>query len=98
VDLGPKTPLLIFVEMVASDGPINASRKEALLQITRSAGFGDENVAFLTAYMDRGRRAFRKTVGELAWNSFAWFASEPEHIIVLREGVADSPARLSALL
>jgi hypothetical protein len=34
----------------------------------------------------------------LAWNSFAWFASEPEHILVLREGSVDSAARLSALL
>jgi hypothetical protein len=98
VDLGPKTPLLIFVELVASDGPINAHRKSAFLQITRAAGFGDENVAFVTAYLDRGRPAFRKTVGELAWNSFAWFASEPEHIVVLREGRAESSKRLSALL
>jgi len=98
VDLAPQKPLLVFVEVVASDGPVNAHRKGAFLRITRSAGFADENVAFVTAYQDRGRPAFRKTVGELAWNTFAWFASEPEHIIVLREGAADSSARLSTLL
>ena len=98
VDLGSKTPLLIFVEVVATDGPINAHRKTAFLQITGEAGFGDGNVAFVTAYLDRGRPAFRKTVAELAWNSFAWFASEPDHIIVLREGAAGSTARFSALL
>lgn len=98
VDLGPKTPLLIFVEVVAGDGPINAHRKSAFLEITKSAGFADENIAFVTAYQDRGRPAFRKTVAELAWNSFAWFASEPDHIIVLREGASGSTARLSALL
>lgn len=98
VDLAPKTPLLIFVEVVASDGPINAHRKSAFLQITRAAGYADESVAFVTAYLDRSRPAFRKTIAELAWNSFAWFASEPEHILVLREGSVDSAARLSALL
>lgn len=98
VDLGPKTPLLVFVEVVASDGPINAHRKSAFLQITRAAGFADDSVAFVTAYMDRSRPAFRKTVAELAWNSFAWFASEPEHIIVLREGASGSTARLHTLL
>jgi hypothetical protein len=98
VDLGPRTPLLVFVEVVASDGPINAHRKNAFLEIARAAGFADESVAFVTAYLDRGRPAFRKTIAELAWNSFAWFASEPEHIIVMREGNAGSTARLAALL
>jgi hypothetical protein len=70
----------------------------AFLQITRAAGFPDASVAFVTAYLDRGRPALRKTIAELAWNSFAWFASEPEHIIVLREGTAGRTARLSALL
>jgi hypothetical protein len=98
VDLGPRTPLLVFVEVVATDGPINAHRKDAFLEITRAAGFPADSVAFVTAYLDRGRPAFRKTIGELAWNSYAWFASEPERIIVLREGASGSTARLSALL
>jgi len=98
VDMGPATPLLIFVEVVATDGPINAARKSAFLGITHAAGFADQSVAFVTAYLDRGRPAFRKTIPELAWNSFAWCASEPEHIIVLREGCANRSARLSELL
>lgn len=98
VDLGLKNALLVFVEVVATDGPIDIHRKTAFLQITREAGFADKNVAFVTAFLDRSRPSFRKTVSELAWNSFAWFASEPDHIMVLREGRADSPARLSDLL
>lgn len=98
VDLGPKEPLIVFVEVVATDGPISGPRKEAFLEITRSGGFPDQNVAFVTAYLDRGKPAFKKTVPELAWNSFAWFASEPDHIVVFREGVADETARLSELL
>jgi hypothetical protein len=98
VDLGPKQALLVFVEVVASDGPITAARKEAFLKITRVAGFPDRQVAFVTAYLDRGQPAFRKTVPELAWNSFAWFASEPDHLVVFREGIAEKTVRLSDLL
>lgn len=98
VDLGPKVPLLVFVEVVATDGPINAHRKSAFLDITREAGFADRSVAFVTAYLDRSQPGFRKTASELAWNSFAWFVSEPDHIIVLREGGGDVKALLSELL
>jgi hypothetical protein len=98
VDLSPKRPLLVFVEIVATDGPITAGRKKAFLEITRSAGFPDNSVAFVTAYLDRGKPAFKKTVPELAWNSFAWFAAEPDHLIVFREGGTDKIARLSELL
>jgi BsuBI/PstI restriction endonuclease C-terminus. len=44
-------------------------------------------VLFVTAYMDRESPAFKKTIPQLAWNSFAWFASEPENIFILKEGV-----------
>ena len=98
VDLGPKRPLLVFVEVVATDGPISAARKQAFLGITRAGGFPDSSVAFVTAYLDRSQVSLKKTVAELAWNSFAWFASEPDHIIVLREGNAENHARLSELL
>ncbi len=98
VDLAPQEPLLVFVEVVATDGAITASRKEAFLQITRGAGFSNSQIAFVTAYGDRGLPPFRKTAPELAWNSFAWFASEPEHIIVLREGSPERTVRLADLL
>ncbi len=29
----------------------------------------------------------KKTVAQLAWNSFAWFASEPEKTFILKESV-----------
>ena len=98
VDLSPKEPLIVFVEVVATDGPISGPRKGAFLEITRSAGFPDRSVAFVTAYLDRGKPAFKKTAPELAWNSFAWFASEPDHIVVFREGGINGTARLSDLL
>ena len=82
VDLGPQHPLLVFVEVVHTDGPVNDARKTALLQISRGAGFPSEHVAFVTAFLDRGGQPFRKTVSSLAWGSYAWFASEPDNLIV----------------
>lgn len=81
VDLGPSHPLLIFVEVVHTDGPVNDARKTALLQISDGAGFPPEHVAFVTAYLDRAGQPFRKTVSSLAWGSYAWFASEPDSLI-----------------
>jgi hypothetical protein len=86
VDLGPNEPLLVFVEIVATDGAITRDRKEALLRIATKAGFDRRHVAFVTAYLDRGGAGFRKTVSRLAWGSFAWFATEPDNLLVQYEG------------
>ena len=91
------TPLLVFVEIVATDGAITAERKQALLGIATEAGFDERHVAFVTAYKDRGSTGFKKTVSRLAWGSFAWFVTEPDHLLVQYEGVADR-ARLAELL
>jgi len=77
---------VVFIEVVATDGPINARRKAALEILSREAGFGTEDIAFVTAYLDRAGAAFRKTVSELAWGSYAWFASEPDCLVELSEG------------
>jgi BsuBI/PstI restriction endonuclease domain/BsuBI/PstI restriction endonuclease HTH domain len=85
VDLGPKHPQLIFVEAVATDGPVNESRKLALLALAQAAGFAGENVAFVTAYLDRSVQPFKKTVDSLAWGTCAWFASEPANLMILSD-------------
>lgn len=85
VDIGPKSPLLVFIEVVATDGAITHSRKDALLSIASQAGFNPKHVAFVSAFSDRRAPAYRKLASELAWGSFAWFLSEPDKIIVLRQ-------------
>lgn len=97
VDLAPAEPLIVFVEVVATDGAITARRQSALLDLTDAAGFDRDKVAFLTAYQDRESAGFRKTVSGLAWGSFAWFVSEPEQIMILRDS-RTSPAKLSELI
>ena len=98
VDLGPAEPLLVFVEVVATAGPVNEARMTALMMIATEAGFRKEQVAFVTAYSDRDGVAFKSSVSELAWNSFAWFMSEPDHIVLFHRGTDAEPVRLSDLI
>ncbi len=96
VDLGLEADgsdlLVLFIEIVATDGPITRDRKQVLTSLALDAGFGMDSLAFLTAFSDRSAAPFRKAIAELAWGSFAWFASEPEHIIDLKDG---QPSKLT---
>ncbi|BBK38445.1 restriction endonuclease [Allostella sp. ATCC 35155] len=96
VDLGPREAMLVFVEVVATDGAVTPRRREAIFALTDAAGFRREQVAFVTAYRDRQAPGFKRTVGGLAWGTFAWFASEPRNLIVLRSEDA-APKTLSAM-
>lgn len=97
VDLAPVDPLLVFIEVVATDGAVTERRQQAIYALTDAAGFNRSRVAFVTAYRDRESAGFRKTVSGLAWDSFAWFVSEPQHIVILREGGAN-PVTLATLV
>nr|WP_230326648.1 MULTISPECIES: BsuBI/PstI family type II restriction endonuclease [unclassified Serratia (in: enterobacteria)] len=96
IDLGHESSgadmLVVFTEVVATDGPINRERKSALTKLALEAGFSESHLAFLTAFMDRGSAPFKKSISELAWGSHAWFVSEPEHLIDLKDG---QPVKLS---
>lgn len=94
-DLGPRHPLLVFTEVVATDGPVTKERKQALTELAKRAGFPAKHVAFVTAYLDRSDSVFKKTVGSLAWGSFVWFASQPEHLVRLYEGGSEPVKQLA---
>ncbi len=86
VDLGPNDPLIVFVEAVATDGAITPRRRDAMLALTDAAGFDRSQVIFLTAYRDRASPGFKKTVTQLAWDTFVWFTSEPENLVQFHDG------------
>lgn len=90
VDLGDSPSgadmLVVFAEVVASDGPVDRERKVVLTTLAVEAGFDERHLAFLTAFHDRASSQFKKSVPELAWGSYAWFASEPHHLVELRDG------------
>ena len=80
-DLGPTEPLIVFVEVVATDGAITLRRQEAIYSLTDAAGFHRSQIAFLSAYLDRDSAGFKKTIAGLAWNSFAWFVGTGEYCL-----------------
>lgn len=96
-DLGPAGLLVVFVEVVSTDGPVTDARRRDLLALTAEASLDPGQVAFVTAFMDRRHPAFRKCLGALAWNSFVWLASEPAAVIALVGGTP-TPRRLQDLL
>ncbi|MBV1800179.1 BsuBI/PstI family type II restriction endonuclease [Siccirubricoccus sp. G192] len=95
----PGEVLLVFVEVVASDGPVTEQRQRALLDLIAASPrrYRPEDAAFVTAYMDRGGDPARRTLPALAWRSFAWFVSEPDRLLQLHDGTT-AAKRLAALL
>ncbi len=89
-DVGGEKPLFVFVEVVATDGAMHQRRKDAILALTDAAGFPRDHVAFMTAYAHREASGYRKTVSQLAWGSFAWFAADPDHLVVMWDGMEKS--------
>ncbi len=103
VDLDPPgragEVLLVFVEVVASDGPVTEQRQRALLELIAASprAYQPEHAAFVTAYMDRGADPARRTMPALAWRSFAWFVSEPDKLVQMHDG-STAARKLAALL
>lgn len=69
VDLGPADPLIVFVEVVATDGAITPRRQNALFELTDKGGFDRSQVVFVTAYADREAAGFKKTITGVAWEA-----------------------------
>jgi hypothetical protein len=97
VDLGAKTPLIVFIEVVINSGPISEKRKEDLLRSAEKTGFSPKNILFVTAFLDHNSTGFRKFAADIAWGSFAWFAAEPDYIIIMRGGASVQPEFLFEL-
>lgn len=85
-DLGETTPIIVFVECVASDGPINDRRKAELIDMAKTAKYQEEDCVYVTVFKDRSDSASRKLVPSIAWGTFIWYASEPDEIVFLRQG------------
>ncbi len=96
-DVAEHSFLLVFVEVVASDGPVSEGRRLELLKLAGETNIAEDRIAFVTAYLDRSRSVLKRNLPDLAWNSFLWFASEPDGIVGLFRGSEYSP-RLSALM
>ncbi len=92
-DIGAREPLVVFIEVVVTDGAITRTRLESLLTLAGQGGFKKERIAFVTAFEDRSASAYRRLSSDLAWGSYAWFSTEPEQVVYF----AESTFRLEAL-
>lgn len=96
-DLAPGM-LLVFVEIVSTDGPVTEARRRDLLALAEGAKIKSQHVAFVTAFMDREHKALKKCLANLAWNSFVWLASEPDAIVAFVGAKGVDGRRLHDLL
>lgn len=97
VDLEPAKPLLIFCEVVATDGPMTEARKLAILDLASSGGHDLSNIVLMTAFIDREVSAYKKASSALASGTFAWAASEPDRLIIHHDAIL-YPAKLMDIL
>jgi hypothetical protein len=81
-DLADK-PRFLFCEVVATDGAVTEARKAALLELVEASNVPAEAVSFLTAFEDRQSPTFKKNFSQLALNSFVWFRTEPDLLVIL---------------
>ena len=86
VDMGLAELLFVFVECVVSDGEITRRRREELEALASRGGVSAQRCAYVTAFRDRSDAIFRRVASSLTWGSFAWFASEPDHLLFFRRG------------
>ncbi|HEY0832707.1 MAG TPA: BsuBI/PstI family type II restriction endonuclease [Azospirillum sp.] len=86
-DLGGERMRLVFVEIVATDGPFTEDRKAELLATTRAAGFPDDQVVFVSVFEHRGAAPAKARFSSIAVNSYMWFMAEPELLVWLRAGL-----------
>lgn len=74
----PERQWLYFVEAVTSVGPMSPKRVLELKEMTRSVSCG---IIYVTAFPDMA--TFKRFAAELAWDTEAWIAEAPDHMIHL---------------
>jgi len=84
-DLGKDKVKLVFVEIVATDGPVTESRKQELIALTDKAGFPLDQISFITAFEHRAAQPLKKRFSGIAVDSLVWCMTEPDLLIWLGE-------------
>ncbi len=72
----PERDWLVLIEAVTSHGPIGIKRHNELKALFSTARSG---LVFVTAFLTR--RAMNKYLCEIAWETEAWIAEAPSHIV-----------------
>jgi hypothetical protein len=82
--------LVVFVELVATSGPITEVRKRQLLDIVQASQVDPKNVRFVTAFLDRGDKGFASSIAQIAWGTHVWITTEPRNLVSFIEGNAEA--------
>lgn len=82
---------VVFLECVATGGVMTDERMGALRAWLMANNLGGVQSAFGSVFLDRSEQVYRRLVGTVAWGSFVWFASEPEHLLAMYQGGAYEP-------
>jgi hypothetical protein len=77
VDIATKPPTFWIIEAVASDGPVDESRRTLLRQWAQDQRIDPDACEFLSAFNGRNDAAARRRLKDLAVGTFAWYADEP---------------------
>jgi BsuBI/PstI restriction endonuclease domain/BsuBI/PstI restriction endonuclease HTH domain/C-5 cytosine-specific DNA methylase len=72
----PKRDWVFLIEAVHSSNPVDEERHELLMRITKECTAGR---VFVTAFLTK--KAFRKWVTRIAWETEVWIADEPDHLV-----------------
>ncbi len=72
----PDKKWLVLIEAVTSHGPIGIKRQNELRGLFKGVKVG---LVFATAFLTR--RAMAKYPSEIAWETEAWVAEAPSHVI-----------------
>ena len=67
---------LVLIEAVTSHGPVNPKRRQELKELFAGSTIG---LVFVTAFLDR--RAMVKYLDDISWETEAWVAEAPTHLI-----------------
>ncbi len=67
---------LVLIEAVASHGPVDAKRRAELQRLFKRSSAG---LVFVSAFVDR--RSMVKHLSEISWETEAWVADAPTHLI-----------------
>jgi hypothetical protein len=67
---------LVLIEAVTSHGPVNPKRRRELKELFAGSKIG---LVFVTAFLER--RAMIKYLNDISWETEAWVAASPTHLI-----------------
>lgn len=91
-DIGDDPVHFWIIEAVATDGPITTERRQALLDWATRQNIAADRCSFLTAFQSRNHPAAKKRLKDIASNTWAWFADEPNHELAWYQIPGPGPA------